>query len=54
MRKKEKKHLGFDRLAAEIAKGYERKGYSKKRATEWGIETAGKVWHEKLYKRHKR
>jgi hypothetical protein len=38
---------GFRDLAAKVAREYERKGYSRKRAEDIGRRTAGKVEHEK-------
>ena len=40
------KHIGFNRLANTIAKEYEKKGYPKAEAKEFGVRTAGKVWGE--------
>ena len=40
------KHIGFEKLSERVAREYERKGYSRKRAELIGRETAGKVEHE--------
>ena len=37
----------FDKLAAEVKKEYEKKGYSPKRAAQIGFATAAKVAKEK-------
>lgn len=42
---------GFNRLKNKVTRSYERKGYSKKRATYIGRATAGKVAREKRAKR---
>lgn len=42
---------GFTRLKTRVAREYERKGYSRKRAQHIGRATAGKVAREKRAKR---
>lgn len=39
--------IGFDKLAAKIAREYEKKGISPKKAKLFGVETAAKVKREK-------
>ena len=53
-RKKTHKHLGYGRLSGIITREYERKGYSKGRASKIGHATAGKVAAAKRAKRGKR
>lgn len=42
---------GFRKLKNKVARSYEKKGYSKKRAQRIGAATAGKVAREKRAKR---
>lgn len=45
------KHIGFERLAHRVEREYLRKGYSLKRAREWGRATAAKVYRERGHRR---
>lgn len=44
-------HIGFDKLARKIAKEYEKKGVTKKKAVAWGKDTAADVWRAKRKKK---
>jgi hypothetical protein len=54
MARKAKKHIGFSVLSGEVTREYERKGYSKKRASVIGHDVAGKVARIKNARRVKR
>jgi hypothetical protein len=46
-KKRSTKHLTFGGLSGKITREYERKGYSKKRASAIGHATAGKIARRK-------
>ncbi len=48
-----KKRIGFKKLAARVAREYEKKGYSKARAKSIGNLVAGKVYWEKNKKKRR-
>jgi len=50
-KRKPRKRSGFSVLSGTVTREYERKGYSKKRASKIGHATAGKVAREKRGKR---